>query len=111
MRPTRSKYTREQRRESMRETANATRDSADEMAAMYGGCDDPLHPWRQFVEPQPWSNWIEFAQIVCLPIALAEDDDAVQAAMKLYRKANPHFVATCLVMAANRAGVLEMPEP
>lgn len=97
----RDRPTREQLRESMRQAANTTRDTADEMAAMYGGCDDPLHPW--LVLQNPWNNWIEFVDQVCRPLVEGEGDEAaVQAAMKLYRKVNPHYLCVALVMAANR---------
>jgi hypothetical protein len=96
--------TREQLRVAMAENARLSRATADEMAAMYDGCDDPLWPFMPAGPEQPFRDWIDFTDRVCRPIVEAEDDEAaLQAAMVLYRQANPHFIATCMVMAANRA--------
>jgi hypothetical protein len=100
---TKGRHTREELRDDMRRQANATRDTADEMTVMYGGCDDPLHPWNL---DTPWNNWVEFVDMVCRPLTEADGDDVVeQAAMALYRKACPHYICAALVMAANRAGI------
>ena len=103
-----NRRSREELREHMRHQASQTRDLADEMALMYGGCDDPLHPWSI---DHPWNNWIEFVDLVCRPLVEAEDDvTAQQAAMALYRKVNPHYVCTALVVAANRLAERGGPE-
>jgi hypothetical protein len=97
-------FTREQLRENMRRNSCESRATADEMASMYDGCDDPLWPFMLAGPDKPFRDWIDFTDRVCRPIVEAEDDEAtLQAAMALYRKANPHFIATCMVMAANRA--------
>jgi hypothetical protein len=99
------RHTREELREDMRRQANSSRDTADEMALMYGGCDDPLHPWNLNT---PWNNWIEFVDMVCRPLVEADGDEAVvQAAMAQYRKACPHYICVALVMAANRAAGID----
>lgn len=96
------RHTREELRQDMRRQANSSRDTADQMALMYGGCDDPLHPWNL---DTPWNNWVEFVDMVCRPLVEADGDEAVeQAAMAQYRKACPHYICVALVMAANRAG-------
>lgn len=100
----RSRPTREELREDMRKAANHSRDVADEMALMFDGCDDPTHPW---ILDTPWNNWVEFVTMVCRPLVEAEDDFTEQAAMALYRKASPRYICIALVMAANRAGVLD----
>jgi hypothetical protein len=89
----------EQRRDAMRQVANSTRSSADEMTGMYGGCDDPLHPTMRF-DPQPFRDWIDFYERVICPIALSDDEQTVQTAMRLYRQANPHFIAMAFYLAA-----------
>jgi hypothetical protein len=84
----------------MRASANRTRDVADEMAAMYGGCDDPLHPSNT---PSEFRDWQDFVDRVARPVIEAEDSDAAeQAAMKLYRTANPYYICAAMVMMDNR---------
>lgn len=96
----RTRHTREELRESMRHAANMNRSTADEMATMFGGCDDPLHPTMRF-DPQSFRDWHDFHHRVIVPLVEHEDDEAsIQAAMRLYRQANPHFIAVCLYMAA-----------
>lgn len=98
------RFSREALRENMRRNATASRATADEMAAMYDGCDDELWPHMLAGPDQLFRDWIDFTDRVCRPIVEAEDDPAaVQAALALYRKANPHFIALCMVMAANHA--------
>jgi hypothetical protein len=105
-------FTREQLRENMRRNSCESRATADEMASMYDGCDDPLWPFMLAGPDQPFRDWIDFTDRVCRPIVEAEDDEAtLQAAMALYRKANPHFIATCMVMAANRGAVIQSVAP
>jgi len=106
------KRTLDEKRASLRATANSARDSADEMAhLLYGGVDDPMHPWGNLEERQRhYTNWQEFTDVVCRPIVEADGSDydpAVQAAMKLYRNACPYYIATALVMALNRVRALE----
>lgn len=97
-------------RERMRFYCNDQRAHADQIAAQYK-CDDPLQPWGSLDERQKhYTNWIEFAEVVCRPIVEAEDDAAVQAAMVLFREACPRYIATALVMAANRAAAVALPE-
>lgn len=99
-RSTRIAHTRDEKREAMRQAANATRTSADAMAILYDGCDDVLHPTMPF-DPQPFRDWIDFYEWVILPLVVFEDDEArIQEAMRLYRQANPHFIAMCFYMAA-----------
>jgi hypothetical protein len=93
------KHTIEEKREAMRQSANSSRATADEMAAMYGGCDDPLHPFMRF-DPQPFRDWIDFHDRVIVPLATSDIDTVVQEAMRLYRQANPHFIAACFYLAA-----------
>ena len=111
----RRRRTREEAREAMRHTANATRDTADEMARMYDGCDDPLHPFMPVGTRfgQPFRDWIDFVERVARPLVEADGNDHAteQAAMALYRKASPHFICACLVMAANRAASCTVPAP
>jgi hypothetical protein len=86
-------------REAMSRNANATRDLADEFAGMFGGCDDPLHPHELGV----FRDWVDFVERVARPIAEGEgDQEAEQAAMRLYRQASPFSICTALVMMANR---------
>lgn len=93
-----SAHTRDEKRDAMRQTANATRTSADAMAIMYDGCDDPLHPFMGF-DPQPFRDWHDFHDRVVVPLVTHDDEASVQEAMRLYRQANPHFIAVCLYMA------------
>ena len=80
--------------------ANSTRDTADEFAATFEGCDDPLHPWPI---PNQYRDWLEFVEKVARPLVDADGyHAATQAAMRLYRKVNPYYICTALVMAANR---------
>lgn len=84
--------------------ANSTRDTADETAAMFEGCDDPLHPWPI---PGQYPDWLDFVEKVARPLVEAGrgdkvDKEAEQTAMRLYRKACPYYICTALVMAANR---------
>lgn len=89
-------------RERFRVFANGERDRADRMAAQWK-CDDPLHPYGGIEERQRhYVNWLEFAEVVCRPIVESDNDEAVQAAMVLYRQACPYYIATALAMAANR---------
>lgn len=89
--------------ESMRQAANRQRDLADTMAAG-SGCDDPHHPWG----PQVFTDWHDFTERVCRPLVEADgDEEAVQAAMALYRKQSPFGVCVSLVMALNRIKELE----
>lgn len=76
--------------------ANQLRDTANEMALMFDGCDDPTYPYHLGV----FRDYHDFVDRVARP--LVEDDDAEQAAMALYRKASPYFICACLVMLANR---------
>lgn len=99
-------------RASMRASANRTRDVADEMARMYGGCDDPQHPFHLFDEDgkQAFTDWHDFTNRVCRPIVeagSAYDTPEVQAAMALYRTWSPFSIAVSLVMALNRIEALE----
>lgn len=87
-------------REAMRRVARDTRDSADEMARFYGGCDDPLHPFMPVGDKQPFRDWVDFHDRVCVPLVLDADEASVQEAMRLYRQASPAFIATALFLAA-----------
>ena len=98
----------------LQHTANSSRDTADEMAAMLGGCDDPLHPWN---EPGAFRDWQDFVDRVARPLVEAEDapspeeaEVAGQAAMKLYRTANPYFICVSLVMMDNRLKAATVPD-
>lgn len=94
------KPTLDELRDWMRWTANNTRDTADEMAAMHGGCDDPAHPWDMALS---YRDWLDFTEQVCRPIVEAEGDEAMlQKAMLAYRRVCPYYIAAALVMAANR---------
>lgn len=85
--------------EGLRRFASSQRDTADEVSAQWG-VDDPLHPWHLGL----FRDWLDFVDQVARPLVDADgDEDAVQAAMALYRKACPHYICTALVMAANRA--------
>lgn len=94
----RTAHTQAEKREAMRQAANMNRTTADEMARMFGGCDDPLHPTMSF-DPQPFRDWIDFYERVIVPIATSDIDSKVQEAMRLYRQANPHFIACCFYLA------------
>ena len=92
----------EQVRESMRASANHTRDLADEMAAGWKGCDDPMHP-HQSVTTNGITDWSEFVRLVARPIVeLADDLPAVQPAMHLYRMVSPLYISAAMVMMDNR---------
>lgn len=98
------KHTMEELKEHMSRTANKTRDTADEMAGMYGGCDDPLYP----LKINEFRDWVDFAENVCRPLVEAGKDKVTeQAAMARYRKASPFFISVALVMALNRIESLE----
>ena len=108
--PTSSRHhvrpTRDQLRESLCRQAAELRQTADEMVAMLGGCDDPLDPFTNVIEKQKhYTTWREFADRVCRPIVEFESRDCpeLQAALKLFRAENPHYIATCLVFALNTA--------
>lgn len=98
----RRKYTKEQRRAAMSKMANETRDNADKMARMYGGCDDPMWPPFTANRTGYYNNWLEFVDVVARPICESEDDAVIQDAMKMFRQECPSFICCCLVMAANR---------
>lgn len=90
---------RDRLRRSMRQAANDTRDVADEMAAKFGGCDDPMHPWG----PQVFRDYVDFIDRVARPLVEADGDEAAtQAAMALYRKQNPYGICVAMVMLWNR---------
>lgn len=93
----------------MTKCANNTRDTADEMAGMYGGVDDPQHPWMGVGDQQLFRDWVDFTEKVCRPLVEADGDDevAIQAAMALYRKQSPYGICVSLVMALNRIRELE----
>jgi len=89
----------------MSQLANKTRDVADEMAAMYGGCDDPLHPFMPVGDHQQFRDWLDFVDKVARPLVEADGNaevDRAASAMLLYRKTSPYFICSALVMAANR---------
>lgn len=77
------------------------RDTAD-WAAAYYGVDDPLHPLMP-LEPQPFTDWVDFVDKVARPLIENDGDDplAERAAMKLYRTVSPYYLCAALVMAAN----------
>ena len=86
---------------------NGMRQTADQTAALFDGCDDPLYPSMlgEGDEGQPFRDWVDFLERVAEPLVNSDGDHAKeQAAMKLYRKASPYFICTALVMAARRAG-------
>lgn len=93
-------------KDSMRQSANSARDTADEMAGMRGGCDDPLHPWG----PQVFRDYNDFIERVARPIVEADGDErdgTIQTAMKLYRKECPYGILVSMVMLQNRIRQLE----
>jgi hypothetical protein len=97
-------------RQSLMRAANSSRDTADELARAWGGCDDPQHPWMPVGEGQQlFGDWRDFTEQVCRPLVEADGDDdkAEQAAMALYRKASPYYICVSLVMALNRINDLE----
>lgn len=101
-RPTRGKL-----REAMTRQANTTRDIADEMAQLFGGCDDPLHP---LAHPDGFRNWQDFVDRIARPlVGLDVDHETEQAAMALYRKASPFSICVAMVMMANRLDRLDPP--
>lgn len=86
-------------RELLTAAANRNRDVADEMAAMFDGCDDPLHPYG----PQVFRDYVDFVDRVARPLVDADGDHAAtQAAMALFRKVSPYYLCTSMVMMANR---------
>ena len=91
--------TKAEMRQWMRDCANRSRDTADEMAAMYGGCDDPMHPY----ELQVFTDYEDFIARVARPLVEADGDaKAEQGAMALYRKQNPYGICVSMVMLQNR---------
>lgn len=100
-----NRHTREELRDDMRRASHATRRTADEMARMYGGCDDPLAASTVFPlheQQKLWTNWREFARVVCAPIVEREGDDydpTVQEAMRRFRTQSPYSLAVSLYMA------------
>lgn len=102
---TRKKPTKAEVKASMRISANKTRDTADEMAKMFGGCDDPLHPYSLFDENgvQRFTSWVDFVEKVARPLVMADgDEEVIQKAMALYRTECPYFICVALLMAFNR---------
>lgn len=90
----------EAHREHLRRFANRERDIADETAAKFG-CDDPLHPFMPVGDEQEFRDWLDFVERVAIPLVEADGDEAkVQEAMRLYRKASPHFICVSLMLAA-----------
>lgn len=68
--------------------------------------DDPLEPFMSVGGDAPFRDWIDFVDRVARPLVEGDGDVEIeQAAMRLYRLANPYFVCIALVMAANRAGL------
>lgn len=62
--------------------------------------DDPLYPPMFTEDGQPFRDWVDFVDRVARPLVEARDDEATQAAMRLYRQASPYFICTALVMAS-----------
>lgn len=95
---------REELRESLVQSINALRATADEMATMFEGADDPTWPHG----PQVFRDWVDFVDRCARPLVEAYgsdgemDDAAEQAAMALYRQVSPYYICTCMVMMANR---------
>lgn len=109
MKPVRVVFLPPKLKEQMKDFCNHERDLADETSARYE-CDDPLHPWALFENSkQLFTDWHDFTQQVCVPLVEADGDDEekIQTAMKLYRKASPYSIAVSLVMALNRIKELE----
>ena len=57
-------------RKGLQHAANGSRDTADELAASMGGCDDPMHPWH---EPGQFLDWQDFVDRVARPVVESED--------------------------------------
>jgi hypothetical protein len=99
-----AKHTEQEFKDAMRQAANRNRDLADEMAMKYGGVDDPHHPWGT----QVFRDYEDFIDRVARPLVEADgDQEAVQAAMALYRKQNPYGICISMVMLKNRIDALE----
>lgn len=84
------------------------RDTADEIALRFGGCDDPLWPIGRTGsgDEQVFTDWTDFVRKVCVPLVEQEDDEAAQQqAMALFRKVSPHYIAVSLYMAWKRSGL------
>lgn len=95
---------RERIRAHMRVSANQTRALANEMAAMYGGVDDPMYPHDSAMS-NDINDWQDFVDKVARPIVESEGDDydrAVQAAMHLFRTVSPYYLCAAMVMMDNR---------
>jgi hypothetical protein len=79
------------------------------MSAMFDGCDDPLHPFMPVGDVQPFRDWRDFYERVCVPLVESEDEATIQEAMRLYRKAAPHFIALAVFFAARSFPLEETP--
>ena len=95
-------HTTEELRAGVARNALRLRRTADEMAAMFGGCDDPLAastPSTLEEMQALYTDWREFARVVCAPIVESEDEATIQQAMRRFRAASPYGLAASLVMA------------
>ena len=95
----------DEKRATMAQFVNRERDTADEAARMYGGCDDPMHPFMPAGDGQQFRSWVDFVDRVARPLVENDGDDHAveQAAMALYRQASPYFICLALYMASNAA--------
>ena len=104
------RFTKEEYKKYIKYSANRSRNLADEMASMLGGCDDPMHPYGLFDENgnQRFISWVDFVEQVCIPLVEADGEEvAVQKAMKLYRTESPYYICVSLYFALNRIRELE----
>jgi hypothetical protein len=92
---------RAQHQESMRQAANSSRDVADEIAARWG-CDDPQHPWNFPGEFTSWKDFVDRCARPLVEASEANDEAAVQAALKLFRTVSPYSICIGAVMMDNR---------
>jgi len=107
MSPNKQRRTHEEVKEGMRQFANGQRDIADEAAAMFGGCDDMLHPFGL----DNFRDYNDFIERVARPLVEADGDDEItQKVMVLYRKMSPFSICVSMVMLQNQIDRLEWKE-
>ena len=88
---------------------NELRREADKDAQKWR-CDDPLiasTPSSLEDRQALYTNWHEFAELVCAPIVDSDDVEQIQNAMQLYRQAPPQYLASALFTASQRIRTLE----
>lgn len=81
---------------------NRVRAALDKIVAELG-IDDPLTPWNIIEHQHLYTNWMEFARVVCEPIVMDDvSPEDVQIALARFRAQCPHYIAAALVFAVNK---------